>query len=438
MQRPLRHVALLALIALPFTSSSAPAHAAPPKGKSTLLWRGPTPLQSANAVDDHRHDAARLPGARPAEGTRVEVRSPTKARAVVSDAFGARTITVPGEFVGVGPTRIRVDFARDDFFEAVLALPDAPGEPAETVRVTIPEAKSGALIAGKRRIPVSRGTRVITWRDAPRIDLAAMSGARGQDEMPLFGARYLASGKTGVDIRQLIFDLSATDTVEDFVQHLLDQGLSTHLAIGRDGTLFQLLDLEHNAFHSGEANNSSIGLHLIAAGERFLHAEPMTRERYAAMSEAEAARFCAEATPLERAPLNHGLFLDEGPWQAPRDVTLPASEFPRDPNLGVDDPDQRRHPAPVATIHGFQLHTFGPSRAMTRAVIDASSALLAAFPRIPRTLPVDPGGALLTSDAAAPSDWGIIGSWHRTTDRWTPGAILDWQALANLLITSAR
>lgn len=425
------HARLALAAALAVTVPAAQAAPAP-----AFEWAGPTSLRSlprglvVGMPDDEPE------GWRPTGGVAVKITSSTKGRATVTDAFGAREVAVPGSFEARGPVRIVVRFAPDDFFETVLVLPEeGDGAPVE---VKVPAEKSRALIAGARKIPVSRGVKIVTYRDDPkRLDLSRMDS---RDGMPMYGDRYVGLGQRGVDIRQVLFHVSLTPTVAETVKELVDSSLSTHLLVDRDGTVYQLLDLDAAAYHAGDANQHSIGVDFVQPLERFPFKDDMTFERWSKLApparaawQGAAERWQPSTCACGELPVIGGpLAADfEGEQIDPKNPL----DLPHDLNLGVKDP-RRIHPlvGPVE-IHGQQFRAFGPTPAATESALLVTSALLDAYPSIPATLPANHEGALIGRVADDPRRYGVVGHYHWEAQRWDPGPGFDWQAFADLMIT---
>lgn len=438
---------LAASAALSATVSAAP----PPPSSTPFTWEGPTPAQSVPFAHTVEPYSPREGGpawthtepTRPATGTVVKVSSPTKSRATVFDAWGSREVEVPGVFEGRGPVRIVVRFAPDDFFEAVLLLPE--DVVAKPVEVKVPATKSQHLIAGDRRIPVSRGVKVVTFRDDPKLlDLARR---KGDDGMPTSGSRYLGPGQQGVAIRQVMFHLSGSDTVKKSVDALASRSLSTHILVGQDGTIYQAIDLDSAAYHGGEANNHSVGIDIVQRYGFFRFDEDMTLERFDAMKPAERDQWLAKAkrrrggacSLLEEHPeleaLANKLETEEERMFAADDDTNPHN-FPSDLNAGIKDP-RRLHPivGPVEINRG-NVRGYGPTPAAMEATVLLSSALLAAYPEIPRSIPSTFRGDPILRVADDPRGYGLVGHFHWEAMRVDPGPGFDWQALVNLLVTT--
>lgn len=432
----------------------------PASAKVPWRWKGPSALRSTAGlpgVSPDARDALRTA----ARGTEVRIRSTTVGVARVTDVFGeTREVKVPGSFRGVGPVRVRIDFGQDDYFEQVVTLPDDGSGP--DVTVTVPSARSGALIAGARRIPVSRGVKVVTYEMDPRWDTrtfvqTAIENAGG----PPFGDRVLPSGEPGTQLRQVVFHQSGTTSAEAAFRALLGRALSTHLLVERDGTIIQLLDLESCAYHAGKANQHSVGIDFVGRTENLLRlATPsrtaFSREGFDKLSgskkaawretfraEIEASLDCeletcgAEGVDVWLLGECGGPTHDAANLPALEDCLPSAADWTAmDPSS--NEPDLVLPLSPRLKINGTETQAYGPSPAATRAAVAVTSALLDAFPTIPPTIPSREDGTFYSNIVPDPGDWGIVGHLHWESQRWDPGPGVDWQAFADLLLTAPR
>ncbi len=418
-------------------------------------WRGPTPLRST--ADLSPEQAA----AKPARGTEVRIRSKDKGTARVTDRFGATTeVAVPGTFRAVGPVRVRVDFAADDFFEQVVILPESA--PGKAVTVTIPPEKSGALIAGTRRIPVSRGVRVVTYEDDKRWDPRPLvEEVVATVGWPPFGNRYVRPGEVGADIRQVVFHTTLTPTAEMAYRNLLGRGFSTHVIIERDGTIIQMVDLDLSAYHAGEANNHSVGIEMVGRMQN-LAREPRdgacfaySREAFAKLPEKSKVEWRKRYIDEIRAEIRYLNECDAdapvgdcgdsesdieeyirdtyGPERRLEGCLFPAADLAR-ANPASKNPDLVLPLSPKTRINGAEVQAYGPSPAAMRSVVAVTGALLDAYPAIPKTIPTRETGEIYPNIVADPGEWGLVGHYHWEAQRWDPGPGFDWQALADMLL----
>lgn len=211
---------------------------------------------------------------------------------------------------------------------------------------TFTPAAGSFLIAGGQRIPVPFP--VVTW-DAP----SGMSfyGRAGWTK------RRDPSGK-GVDLFVLHWD-GCTSARQCF-HVLLERGLSVHLMLDGDGTVYQALDLaEARAWHAGDVNERSIGVEI--------------------------------QNPVE---------VHRNQWQKP---PRPVVVTP-----GVNGAGSRQH---------LDFYDVQKQR-----VVELAEVLCARF-GIPRQLPLGGGGDVLRTLAPA-GFRGVCGHYHVSTSKPDPGLTL--------------
>ena len=64
-------------------------------------------------------------------------------------------------------------------------------------------------------------------------------------------------------IRQVVLHSTLTTGVPEAIYNMVRAGVSTHLMIDSDGTVYQLADLSMITFHAGKWNKTSIGVSLV-------------------------------------------------------------------------------------------------------------------------------------------------------------------------------
>ena len=176
-------------------------------------------------------------------------------------------------------------------------------------------------------------------------------------------------------VRLVVLHASRTNDAASLVVRLAERGLSTHLAIDWDGTVYQLADLGLATFHASGFNDVSVGVHLV---------NPMQ--------------------DLRGAP------------------------------GGARDPVLARHgqERSVVTerIHGADVTSTGPTAAQVESLTALSRALVSVFPSVARRVPRDAAGRLLRTELASPSRAsGFVGHFHLATARRDPGPGIDWEGL---------
>ncbi|CAG8510726.1 6504_t:CDS:1 [Diversispora eburnea] len=111
---------------------------------------------------------------------------------------------------------------------------------------------NGTLILNGKEYGVSFP--VINFRDEQR----GMS-FHTPDRSKHWGER---SDPTGKSIECIILHWDVAKSSKDCFQALVDRGLSIHLMIDYDGTVYQSLDLAKRAWHAGSDNDHSVGIEI--------------------------------------------------------------------------------------------------------------------------------------------------------------------------------
>jgi len=204
-----------------------------------------------------------------------------------------------------------------------------------------------------------------------------------------------------VDLFVLHYD--ACGTSRTCFQVLHDQRqLSVHFLLDIDGTIYQTLDLQEQAWHARQANPRSIGIEMAQIG-----CYPVDDPR-----------------PLEEW---YGIGADGG-----IELSLPA----RFGDGGVRTPDFRGRPVRedlvVGPIQGesFVQYDFTPEQ--YAALAKLTSALAEIFPRLRLDAPRDAKLRVRTdvlSDAEFASFAGVLGHYHVSVDKRDPGPAFDWGRL---------
>ena len=118
------------------------------------------------------------------------------------------------------------------------------------------------LVGGRPLIHVGGGVHVVTYMDDPKVDDHPFGNYR-RDR----GVRGLTLGKLRAKVRMLVLHHDATFSSMACLRVLRKRGLSTHLLIDNDGTLYQSVDLRHTTWHAGRVNRHAIGLDLSNAAD---------------------------------------------------------------------------------------------------------------------------------------------------------------------------
>jgi len=205
---------------------------------------------------------------------------------------------------------------------------------------------------------VSVGVEVVTFDDPGGLSFRA---ARAEDGK-LF---YMGSDRRAA-VDQVILHHDGMRTAAGCFRVLRDRGLSTHLIIEADGTIYQTLDLGFVAFHAAGRNSGSIGIDLN---------NPIRPDRLP-RGESAAAR-----GGVARARINGG---------------------------------------PVASL--------GYTNAQYESLIAVLRALGGVFPGLANlTAPVGDDGKVLTTVLDDPGFKGLVGHLHVSATKWDPGPGFDWE-----------
>lgn len=374
------------------------------------VWEGPTPEESTLAAV--RSDL-------PSDGVEAKVVAPV-AIAVTGKGKGVLTVRTnrgvtttapyPGKvMVAPGVALVRVEFAPDDFFETTVVAK------AEPLVVKVPEGKSATLVAGDRRIPVSRGIKVVSFADKKGFDFRAQVKACEESGTDCFGPRVRGP------ITQIVFHTSLTATAAECFQALVGRGLSTHLMIDADGTVYQALDLAMAAYHAGDANQHSVGIDMIGDRDNLLRL-PTKAMAAEAKKHPQPAKVVCVSDSVEGTDDDDDVEPPEG-----------KREFAFDPNEGQKDPTLQVAVGEM-NLNGANLKAFGFTPRAMRAAEGVVLALVEAMPTIAPRIPSTDNGALIPRVVDEPRNWGVLGHWHTEAQRWDPGPGFDWQWIARGLM----
>jgi len=286
---------------------------------------------------------------------------------------------------------VRVDFGKDDFYEAFVELGPGPAI------LTVPSAKGGAIIAGKKRIPLSRGVPLTTFATDPRVSL----DVEGGEGMPCAGPRYLAPGKKGVRIEQVIVHASLTDTLAEALAAHLARSLSTHFLIDRDGAITQAVDLDRTAYHAGERNTFGVGVDLVGRLDNLAFTPPQPDLSW-------------PVDPIAADPIEAERAVDRAAGRA------------HAPNAGVTDPTLVLPLSGPARINHALVQSYGFSARATRSLEALMLALWRAYPTLARS------SSEAMSALERPEVSGVLTHWQTESVRWDPGPGFDLARLNRL------
>lgn len=273
--------------------------------------------------------------------------------------------------------------------------------------------------------PVDVGVPVVTWKDPGGFDghvetcffdrarVLPRTPAEGCDEPLRYGPRrnladdiaaeVSAGGWTRAllqrQVEQVVVHYDECGTSRRCFEVLHDlRGLSCHLLLDLDGTVYQTLDLAERARHAGGANDRSVGIEIAHEGPLELH--PGLASRYRRVREGEVDRTVLDLGERAADVRTKGF------------VVRPARTEP------VSGRIQQR----VYTQYDFTDEQY---RTLTR-LLEALSEL---FPRVTLDAPRDAQGAIkleaLSREELA-AFRGVLGHFHVTTAKQDPGPAFDW------------
>lgn len=178
------------------------------------------------------------------------------------------------------------------------------------------------------------------------------------------------------------------------------RGLSVHFMLDLDGTIYQTLDLKERAWHSGPANDRSVGIEIANIGA---YEDLKTLDEWYAQDE-------------------------EGRTY----VTFPDWLG----QTGIRTPDFVAYPARdmlfTGQINGRKLYQYDFTNAQYESLIKLTATLCQVLPRIVVDYPRDAEGNLRTTvltDEEMETFSGLLGHWHITTRKIDPGPAFDWDRL---------
>lgn len=213
------------------------------------------------------------------------------------------------------------------------------------------------LLYGSKTIPV--GFEVVTFKDPGGLSFRA-----AREESP--DKPYFAGSDRRASIDQVILHHDGMKTAAGCFRVLKNRGLSTHLIIEADGTIYQTLDLGFVAFHAAGRNSGSIGIDLN---------NPIRPDRL------PRGQSAASRGGVARGRINGG---------------------------------------PVASL--------GYTGAQYESLIAILRALGGVFPELANlTAPVGDDGKVLTNVLDDPGFKGLVGHMHVSATKWDPGPGFDWE-----------
>lgn len=343
----------------------------------------------------------------------------TSARA----GFATRAAALALALSGCVAPRLETGPARDAFERSEPSARRAPAAAPRPSARAVPRAAQPAEARQGDEIVVAgelwhTGVPVVLWRDPGGYDAYALEphfsaeGPRGRRYRPgrevadpalqrRVDARAFEPAELRSVVDQLVLHYDVCGTSRVCFRVLHDQReLSVHFLIDLDGTIYQTLDVQEQAWHASKANARSVGVEIAQIG----------------------------AWPAD-GPLDKLEEWYERGASGTR-VTLPA----RFGDGGLRTPGYagrpRRPQRFEGTINGVRLvqHDFTPEQ--YDALVALASALHAALPRIAVDAPRGRDGRV-TSDVLSDAEYerfrGIVGHYHLSRAKVDPGPAFDWE-----------
>lgn len=247
--------------------------------------------------------------------------------------------------------------------------------------------RKNEIIIGGQRFPLT-GVTVVTYEDiggfsfpARRAEALAKTASNLYADRSVKGKRVstyddlVSSGA----VTQIIIHTDLTSDSAKCFDVLVSRGLSTHFMVDWDGTIYQGLDPLYAAYHAGDANGSSIGID-------FNNMMPNLAKEPSA--------------PPYNEKLDRFAEMSEKKYRRPKSGRM--------------------------TINGGRVMSYGYTDPQYQALIALLKVLTDQL-NIPKQVPFDAKGEIVTEVLTDPSYPGIVGHWHISPDRWDPGPGFDWQ-----------
>ncbi len=276
---------------------------------------------------------------------------------------------------------------------------------------------------------VSTGTPVVLWSDPEGYDAYSevprftepKLGTNGEStrkkrygtrKAPAeIASRVAASGWQLEDLQQVVtkfvlhYDVAGTS--RQCFKILQDmRNLSVHFMIDVDGTIYQTLDLQERAWHSGTSNDDSVGVEIAHIG-----AHPSPGATYMRWYKKDDAG---------------GRYVKFPKWM--KETGIRTADFiARPARPGVIQ----------GRINGRKLYQYDYTEAQYQALIKLTAALHRALPRIELDAPRSADGAIRPEVLTAPQRrafTGVLGHYHVKKGKSDPGPAMDW----NRVLEGAR
>ncbi len=265
------------------------------------------------------------------------------------------------------------------------------------------------------------GTPVVLWTDPDGYDAYQLQkrfvaepepdGTRRyqpvRGDLPAaIATRVAAGGWTLADLQQVVhlfvLHFDTTGTSRRCFEILQDRrNLSVHFLLDTDGTIYQTLDLQEQAYHATFANSGSIGVEIAHPG---CWTQPRNHDMLRWYDRDE-----------------HGWFMKFPKFLGATGVRTPGF---------VPRPD--RDDLIAGPIHDHTYYQLDFTKEQYRALARLCAALHRIFPRIRLDVPRDDDGAVVTTNLQPErllAFDGIVGHFHVQANKQDPGPAMQWERL---------
>jgi N-acetyl-anhydromuramyl-L-alanine amidase AmpD len=203
---------------------------------------------------------------------------------------------------------------------------------------------------------------------------------------PLFEKRFVKNQEVTLfaELRDIVIQIVLVDAyganMEEAFNYLANSEHSAHFGIGTDGKIYQLLNLVKTALHSGA--NEQIAI--VIALQQTEIADSKTSKK-------------PDKSAKKKAP-------------PPKDYV-------------------------VKTINGREIKGYNYTDAQYQSLIELTDGMMKYFPRIMAKIPRNTAGDVLHQNIDGFEKFsGILGEFHTTITKSTPGPGLDWQRIEKSIL----
>ncbi len=204
-------------------------------------------------------------------------------------------------------------------------------------------------------------------------------------------------------VDQFVIHYDARGTSRGCFEILHDvRGLSVHLMLDLDGTIYQTLDLKEAAQHATIANGRSIGIEIANVGA-YPPDAPSPLDRWYQAGAGGPVRIVVPGPP------------EQSGLRDRTSVLRPARDQPV-----------------IGTIQGQSLRQYDFTDRQYESLIRLTATLCKIFPKIRCDYPRDAAGMLVRAKLPGPElarYQGILGHYHVQTNKVDPGPAFQWDRL---------